>query len=105
MERSPASVGNCPVDPKGVVGEIEFEVGASLRNPREAPLLFTSRKTIERRIRQLSDTLAFDAARVTRWAFAQAVLSAIWAIEDGARVEKGDPSIVLAETLRRLLVS
>jgi streptomycin 6-kinase len=30
------------VDPKGVIGEIEYEIGASLRNPYENPEIFAS---------------------------------------------------------------
>jgi streptomycin 6-kinase len=63
------------IDPKGVVGEIEYEVGAALRNPSEAPFLFTAPDTIERRIRQYSSELQLNATRVLGWAFAQAVLS------------------------------
>ena len=32
------------IDPKGVVGESEYEVGAALRNPYERPELFTERR-------------------------------------------------------------
>ena len=71
------------VDPKGVVGEVEYEVGALLRNPVELPDVLTSPSVIERRIATLSARLGLDADRVLRWAFAQAVLSAIWMIEDG----------------------
>ena len=40
--------------PKGVVGEIEYEIGAFLRNPFERPELFLSRATIERRLKQFT---------------------------------------------------
>ena len=93
------------IDPKGVIGEIEYEIGAALRNPREAPLVFTSPATIERRIRQLSNALELEPRRVLNWAFAQAVLSAIWVIEDGGQLEANDPTIALAETTRRMLPS
>jgi streptomycin 6-kinase len=29
------------IDPKGVIGELEYEIGASLPNPREKPEIFT----------------------------------------------------------------
>ena len=35
------------IDPKGVVGELEYEVGAILRNPVETPELLTAATTIE----------------------------------------------------------
>jgi streptomycin 6-kinase len=93
------------IDPKGVIGEIEYEVGASLRNPREAPAVFTAPDTIARRVRRFSDALHIDASRAFGWAFAQAVLSAIWVIEDGGALDASDPTIVLAETLRRMLIT
>ena len=91
------------IDPKGVIGEAEYEIGASLRNPHEAPSVFTAPDTIERRIRQLASELDLDATRVLGWAFAQAVLSAIWVVEDGATLDPREPCIVLAETIERML--
>ncbi len=71
------------IDPKGVVGEPAYEVGALLRN------LWPDRHThqnpgrlLDRRARQLAEELGLDLARVRGWAVAQAVLSAWWGIED-----------------------
>ena len=75
------------IDPKGVVGEVEYELGALLRNPAELPGVFADPTTIERRAATLSSRLGLDAGRVLRWAFAQAVLSAIWHVEDGYEVD------------------
>ncbi|HEX5438249.1 MAG TPA: aminoglycoside phosphotransferase family protein [Gemmatimonadaceae bacterium] len=91
------------IDPKGVIGEVEYEVGAALRNPREDSSLFTDPTTIRRRVHQFTSMLQLDSARVLRWAFAQAVLSAIWEIEDGAHVDTTHPSLVLAEVIRPML--
>jgi streptomycin 6-kinase len=56
-------------------------------------------------IRRLSSDLALDATRVLEWAFAQAVLSAIWVIEDGETFDAAAPTMILAETMRRMLPS
>src|SRR5690242_13582504 len=88
------------IDPKGVVGELEYEVGALLRNPVELPELFTQRATVERRLEILSSVLPLDRSRVLRWCFAQAVLSAIWGIEDGYKIERNHPALELARTVR-----
>ena len=71
------------IDPKGVVGEPAYEVGALLRN------LWPDRHTyqnpgrlLERRLHRLAEELALDPARVRDWAVAQAVLSAVWSVED-----------------------
>lgn len=90
------------IDPKGVVGEIEYEIGASLRNPYEKPELFTSPASIERRLKCYA-SLKIDPERVLRWGFAQAVLSAIWSLEDGFPVDATNPPIMLANVIRAIL--
>jgi streptomycin 6-kinase len=89
------------IDPKGVVGELEYEVGASLRNPREHPEVLSDPATIERRVATFAARLRLDSSRIRRWAFAQAVLSAIWTIQDGGHLDSNDPSLLLARVLAR----
>ena len=91
------------IDPKGVVGEIEYEIGAVLRNPIERPDLFVSAKIIERRLDCFARLLNLDAERALRWSFAQAVLSAIWEVEDGFRIDPSDPVLTLAKAFRGML--
>lgn len=91
------------IDPKGVIGEVEYELGAALRNPYEKPELFASPETIEGRIKHLKATLKLDADRVLRWGFSQAVLSAIWSVEDGFAVDSNNPSLILANVMRSML--
>jgi streptomycin 6-kinase len=91
------------IDPKGVVGELEYELGASLRNPLAKPELFTLGKTVEARMRVFDKTLRLDSSRVLRWAFSQAVLATIWFVEDGFPVEDGHPFLVLAHVTRSIL--
>lgn len=93
------------IDPKGVVGELEYEVGALLRNPIEQPELFTNRATIERRFEILGTRLSLNRTRALKWSFAQAVLSAIWGVEDGYQVEPNHPALLLANTLKEILPS
>jgi streptomycin 6-kinase len=91
------------IDPKGVVGEIEYEIGAALRNPYERPDLFTLPETIAGRIKLYEAKLKIDADRVLAWGFSQAVLSAIWSVEDGFAVDAHEPSLMLAKAIRILL--
>ena len=91
------------IDPKGVIGEIEYEVAALFRNPIEAPDLFTSPVTIQKRLDGLVRVLSLDTDRALRWTFAQAVLSVIWEVEDGHRVEPANSRIHLARTVRAML--
>ncbi len=91
------------IDPKGVIAELEFELGAILRNPYERPDLFASPATVEKRLNHFARLLPLDCARALAWAFAQAVLSAIWLIEDGFAVDAGTPSLRLANTIRPMV--
>ena len=80
------------IDAKGVVGEPAYETGALLRNPKPAVLgLPDPARTLRRRADALSEALGLDTARVYGWAYAQAVLSAAWSVEDGE-----DPAFALA---------
>ena len=71
------------IDPKGIVGEPAYEVGALLRNisdrqlEREQPSLIMAR-----RVDVLAEELGFDRNRLLGWGLAQAVLSAWWSVED-----------------------
>jgi streptomycin 6-kinase len=71
------------LDPKGIVGEPAYEVGALLRNPM--PFVSTwpqLGQILARRVDQLAEILEFDRVRLIGWGLAQAVLSAWWSIED-----------------------
>ena len=90
--------GWCAIDPKGVVGELEFELGAALRNPLDRPDLFASIDIAERRLDHFGLALGIDTSRARGWCFAQAVLSAIWSIED-ERAADADAALALARAL------
>lgn len=93
------------IDPKGVIGELDYEIGAILRNPFERPDLFLSRPVIEGRLKQLTNRLAVNYERTIQWAFAQAVLSEIWNVEDGFAVNAANPGMRLAEIIRPMLAT
>lgn len=87
------------IDPKGVVGELEYELCALLRNPIELPDIFASPHRIRSRLKILSTALQLDYVRALRWSYTQSILSAIWDIEDG-RPLTNNPSLLLARTLK-----
>jgi streptomycin 6-kinase len=91
------------VDPKGVMGEIEYEVGAALRNPLERPELFTNPVVIRRRVERFSRELDLDAARAQSWAFSQAVLAGIWGVEGGTRITLDHGWLAMANALLPML--
>lgn len=94
-----ATRGWVAIDPKGVVGESEYEVGAALRNPIHLPRVFTDPAVIDSRVHILCDALHLDAARVMGWAFTQAVLAVIWLVEDREPVQPDHPWLSLARAL------
>jgi streptomycin 6-kinase len=86
------------IDPKGLVAEPAYEVGALLRNPLPQLLRWPQPvRVTERRIAQLSDELGLERARVRGWGLAQAVLSEWWSIEDTGRL--GEFGYAAAEVL------
>ena len=91
------------IDPKGVVGELEYELGAMIRNPVESPELYISSEVAERRLRVLTTALDLNYRRALQWSFVQAVLSAIWDIEDGFVVTPDHASLRLAKTISPIL--
>ena len=72
------------IDPKGVVGEPAYEVGALLRNMVDPQLRGDDPVGLaRRRLDILAVELSIDRRRLQGWGIAQAVLSAWWDIEDG----------------------
>ena len=91
--------GWCAIDPKGVVGELEYELGAALRNPIDRPDLFAKLDVVERRLDQFGLVLGIDTSRARGWCFAQAVLSAIWQLRGRLRAPRLEAALALARVL------
>lgn len=90
------------IDPKGLIGEPAYEVGAFLCNPNPQLLqVHRPDRIFARRVDQFAEELALDRTRLLGWAISQAVLSACWSVEDhGHGWQYG---ITCAEWLRKLL--
>ena len=91
------------IDPKGLVGEPAYEVGAWLRNP--LPQLFSMpqpERVTARRIAQFAEELGLDRRRVRDWGMAHAVLSVWWEIEDTGHIS--DDMLACAELLAAIKV-
>jgi streptomycin 6-kinase len=88
------------IDPKGVIGERAYECGALLRNPTEDAARFADPNIIDRRVRIICECLGLDRPRVIGWCFAQAVLAAVWAGQDGRADRRG---LATAEAVLPLL--
>jgi streptomycin 6-kinase len=90
------------IDPKGVIGEAEYEIGALMKNPM--PRLVAAlelKKLFLRRIDIIIEMTGFERYRVIGWSFIIAILSAWWVFEDNS----GDinPLIYCAEVLESIL--
>jgi streptomycin 6-kinase len=71
------------IDPKGVIGNQEFEIGTYLRNPlTDLPQNSHHKQVVANRIQQFSDELGLDPKNVLRWTFANAIVSLLWCLED-----------------------
>ena len=74
------------IDPKGVVGEPAYEIGALLRNPFDFLDTPNPQRKLARRVDILSEYLSLDSQRIIGWGIAQAVLSSWWSYEDEGEV-------------------
>ncbi|HEY5270014.1 MAG TPA: aminoglycoside phosphotransferase family protein [Anaerolineales bacterium] len=74
------------IDPKGVAGPAEYEVGPLLLNPwDQMPDETEAIQRTQRRIGILSERLGFDRQRLWQWAICHSLLSAWWdLVEDGS---------------------
>ncbi len=73
------------IDPKGVAGPAEYEVGPLLVNPYHlAPGESEAIRRTQRRIAILAEILGFEPERMRAWAICHSVLSSFWDMqEDG----------------------
>jgi streptomycin 6-kinase len=90
------------LDPKGVIGEREFEIGPLLLNPNLENFTDAELKRLQsRRIDILEEMLGFDRQRMLAWGVARAVLSAWWSVEDEG--DFGQQAMRCAQSLYELM--
>ncbi len=76
------------IDPKGVLGEREYEVGAFIRNPTQQLIEYEgAERLIAHRIARFALLLHSDPQRIQAWSYVQAVLAACWHSEDGQDID------------------
>lgn len=88
------------IDPKGVLGEPAFEVGAFIRNPISKILTESNLISfLEKRITCFAKYLNLEPWRLRDWSFVQCILAACWNIEDNI-----DPApwLMLGEVLHEI---
>lgn len=85
------------IDPKGIVGDPEFEIAAfDFISSDEMKRENKVKELFEQRVSLIAEKSKLSAERIEGWVFVRLILSAVWHVEDG-----GDPtrSILLAEKL------
>ncbi len=89
------------IDPKGIIGEPAFEVGAWMYNPITDVASWPELKRVSaRRLDQFSQILSLDRRRLLGWSLAQAVLSACWSLEENQ--DGWQNAIAVAQTLAEI---
>jgi streptomycin 6-kinase len=89
------------IDPKGLIGEPAYEIGALLRNPLPELLKMPHPgRVLARRVDQLAEELGLDRERIRGWGLSQAVLSVWWGIED--ENEFYEDTLICAELLAQI---
>lgn len=80
------------IDPKGVIGEREYEI------PFPRLKGEVNENLIKRRLDQFIEISGFDRSRVLGWAFCKAALAAWWSFEDQGEIWQ--PFLRCAEILK-----
>lgn len=78
------------IDPKGILGEASYEVGAFLRNPHELSDYSDLKSTMTERIDIFSGVLELDRERMMAWSIVQSALSVWWSIEGNEKIKSLD---------------
>lgn len=66
------------IDPKGVIGDLAYELAAPLRNPLVDPDTFMTPAQMDRRVGIYCERLKLDRRRVLGWCFARNAIAALW---------------------------
>lgn len=73
------------IDPKGIIGDIGYEISVFLNNPRTWILEHdTPQKILKERIVQFSDAFEIEPAILHKWALALPILAAFWSHQDNS---------------------
>jgi streptomycin 6-kinase len=91
------------IDPKGVVGDPGYEVGALFYNPMPRILDVPDlEQMLARRVAQLSEELGMDRGRIRGWALAKTVLNAWWMVQNEQMSQNPQGILRCADILSRL---
>jgi len=86
------------IDPKGVIGDTEYECVAFLRNQLPAG---DERDVLRRRVEHLVKELELERDRVLAWGFSHSILSACWHLEE--QTDGWEEAVQQAEDFKGLM--
>lgn len=90
------------IDPQGVIAELEYEVGAFIRNPLFEFLDNSElEKVIENRFDRLAESLNLNRQKMIAWTFVQTVLSACFT-EENNNVRGQQYFITIAKQIQKI---
>ena len=90
------------IDPKGIIGPREFEIGAWIRNPCDRILKEDPEyHLLDRRLNIFAEITNLDLQCIRAWIFCGCMLSACWSIEDEG--EGGEDAIAFARALEKFV--
>lgn len=92
------------IDPKGVIGEREYESASFIYNPYNQfadNQELINQEFFAQRIELIASALRFDKKRITQWAFVKRVSSMIWRVRDFSKEDK--VAIKIARALEKLV--
>jgi streptomycin 6-kinase len=92
------------IDPWGLYGDREVDVGPALHNP---PALVSAADDVEalmrRRLPIYAEVIGLEVERLAAWAFVHNVIGALWTLEDAGELAGNDPALRTAATLRTMI--
>lgn len=92
------------IDAKGFVGDAGYEVATAMHNPiRFVTAVEDLERLFSRRLSIFAGVLDLDRERITAWCYVNAVLSALWTIEDGGSLTDDAMIIRSVAALRTMI--
>ncbi len=74
------------IDPKGIIGDIGYDISVFLNNPLGWVLSQSNpQKFLTSRVEQFAEAFKIEPQNLRKWAFAQMVLSAWWTFEENGK--------------------
>jgi streptomycin 6-kinase len=92
------------IDPWGLYGDREADVGAALHNPLDLVSATDDvGALLRRRLSIYAGVIGCDMERLKAWTFVYNLISALWMLQDGGELVESDSSLRTAAALRTMI--